>query len=307
MFNEKVVLVTGGTGSFGKAFIRRILTEYTPKKVIVFSRDEFKQSEMARDFAGFENIRFFIGDVRDKDRVKRAFSHVDYVIHAAALKQVPAMEDNPTEAVKTNVIGTMNVVEAAIDCGVEKVVFLSTDKAVNPINLYGATKLTAEKIITAANTYSGNKTKFCCVRYGNVMGSRGSVIPLFRNLAERGIHEFPITDLNMTRFWITLDEAVDLVVFAITHARGGEIFIPNIPSMKITDLARAIDPSCIFKETGIRPGEKVHECLFTNGDTNTIMVDNYHAGSYRATGTFTSDKNRMLTVEEMRRILDDLE
>jgi len=303
MFNEKVVLVTGGTGSFGKAFIRQILTEYTPKKVIVFSRDEFKQSEMAKDFADFENIRFFIGDVRDKDRVRRAFSHVDYVIHAAALKQVPAMEDNPTEAVKTNVIGTMNVVEAAIDCGVEKVVFLSTDKAVNPINLYGATKLTAEKIITAANAYSGNKTKFCCVRYGNVMGSRGSVIPLFRNLAERGIHEFPITDINMTRFWITLDQAVDLVTYAIENAVGGEVFIPHIPSMALTELAKAIDPDCTFKEIGLRPGEKVHECLKLDSEVNAIVV-----GEYLSHKTFTSDTNdKWLTREEMRRMLDDLE
>lgn len=271
MLNGKTILVTGGTGSFGNRFCEKILTEYAPKKVIVYSRDEFKQYKMQEKFREHaDNIRFFLGDIRDKARLHRAFQDVDYVVHAAALKQVPALEYNPTEAVNTNVVGADNIVDAAIDMGVEKVVALSTDKAVNPINLYGATKLVAEKIFIAANAYSGGKVKFSCVRYGNVVGSRGSVIPLFVRFKEQGLKEFPITDERMTRFWITLDQSVDLVLKALEHAEGGEVFIPKIPSMKLTDLAKAISPDCKFKFTGIRPGEKLHESLISSDEARNV-------------------------------------
>jgi UDP-N-acetylglucosamine 4,6-dehydratase len=269
MLKDKKILITGGTGSFGRRFIRRIAGQ-GPTKIIVFSRDEFKQSQMKAEF-DYENIRFFIGDVRDRDRLRRAFSHVDYVIHAAALQQVPALEYCPSEAIQTNVGGAANIIEAALDTGVKKVVNLSTDKAVNPINLYGASKLCAEKLFTAANNYA--RTKFCSVRYGNVIGSRGSIIPLFEKLKERGEKEFPITDLRMTRFWLTLDEAVDLVLFALGTSMGGEIYVPKIPSMKVTDLARTIEPHCSFKEIGIRPGEKLHETLISEDNSNVYLVD----------------------------------
>lgn len=273
MLNGKTILVTGGTGSFGKRFIRRVVTGYSPHKVIIYSRDEFKQYNMQKQFADhIETLRFFLGDVRDKDRLKRAFDGVDYVIHAAALKQVPALEYNPMEAVKTNVIGAENIVDAAIDKGIDKVVALSTDKAVNPVNLYGATKLVAEKIFISANAYSGGKVRFCGVRYGNVMGSRGSVIPLFLNMKKQGIKEFPITDERMTRFWITLDQGVDLVIKALEESRGGETFIPRIPSMKIVDLARAIEPDCTFRFTGIRPGEKLHEGLISVDEARSTKI-----------------------------------
>jgi len=275
MLNDKSILVTGGTGSFGKKFIETVFRRYEPKKVIVLSRDEFKQYEMAKIFPDdkFE-IRYFLGDIRDKARLFRSFEGVDYVVHAAALKQVPALEYNPTEAVKTNVLGADNIVDAAIDAGVEKVVALSTDKAVNPINLYGATKLVAEKIFTAANAYAGGRVKFAAVRYGNVVGSRGSVIPLFQNLKQRKMTEIPITDERMTRFWLTLDQSVALVFRALEKTEGGEIFVPNIPSMKITDLARAIIPNCTFKPTGIRPGEKLHETLVSEDEARgTKIVD----------------------------------
>ena len=264
--NDSVVLITGGTGSLGKALARRLLDNGV-EKLIIFSRDEFKQSEMAKDFTE-PNIRFFIGDVRDKERFIRVCKGVDYVIHAAALKQIPALEYNPTEAIKTNVLGSMNVAEACIDSGVQKCILISTDKAVSPVNLYGATKLTAEKIFLAANSY--NKTKFSFVRYGNVIGSRGSVIPFFQELKRKGIKEFPVTDLEMTRFWITLDEAVDLVLKALRL--DATYLIPVIPSMKITDIARAIEPECTLKEIGIRAGEKLHESLSENYHSNTNSV-----------------------------------
>jgi UDP-N-acetylglucosamine 4,6-dehydratase len=294
MLKGKTVLVTGGTGSFGKAFIRRILDEYEPKKVIVFSRDEFKQSEMAKDF-DYPNIRFFIGDVRDRDRLTRALSNVDYVVHAAALKQVPALEYNPTEAVKTNVNGAMNVIEASLDAGVKKVIALSTDKAVNPVNLYGATKMTAEKLFRAANAYG--HTKFACVRYGNVIASRGSVIPLFQKLSQND-SIIPITDPEMTRFWLTLDEAVNLVLFALTFATGGETYVPHIPSMKVADVARAINPDCTFRTIGIRPGEKLHESLISQDETGVYMVDGgiaqEHIGEYRSdTNDYWMDTEKM--------------
>ncbi|MHC4725630.1 MAG: UDP-N-acetylglucosamine 4,6-dehydratase (inverting) [Planctomycetota bacterium] len=275
MLNGKTILVTGGTGSFGNKFTEKILAEYKPRKVIIYSRDEFKQYQMQKKFFEHKDIlRFFLGNIRDKVRLYRAFEGVDYVIHAAALKQVPALEYNPMEAVKTNIIGADNIVDAAIDKGVKKVIALSTDKAVNPINLYGATKLVAEKIFIASNAYGGRTVKFSSVRYGNVMGSRGSVIPVFMRFKEEGVKEFPITDERMTRFWITLEQSVDLVIKAIEETEGGEVFVPNIPSMKITDLAKAIEPNCTFKFTGIRPGEKLHENLISyNEARNTKKVD----------------------------------
>lgn len=300
MLSNKLILITGATGSFGRHFVKRILAEHNPKKIIVFSRDEFKQSEMKAEL-GDDNIRYFLGDVRDKERLRRAFSHVDYVVHAAALKRVPALEYCPTEAIQTNVVGAMNVVEAALDAGVCKVVSLSTDKAVNPVNLYGASKLCAEKIFTAANAYA--RTKFCSVRYGNVLGSRGSVVPLFLSLREKGIKVFPITDMEMTRFWITLDEAVDLVLFALGASMGGEIFVPRIPSMKVVDVARAISPDCITAETGIRPGEKLHEVLISEDNDNVFLVDGDRIT--KNPPVFRSDTNgRWLTQEELRGIIN---
>jgi len=261
----KVIMITGGTGSFGRVFIRRILEKHNPRKVIVFSRDEYKQYSMQQEFYKYkEKLRFFLGDIRDKDRLYRAFEGVDYIVHAAALKHVPILEYNPIEAVKTNIMGAQNIIDAAIDRGVKKVIALSTDKAVNPINLYGATKLAMEKLLVAANSYAGAKdTCFSVVRYGNVVGSRGSVIPFFKKLVAEGCKELPITDERMTRFWITLDDAVDLVLFALKEAEGGEVFIPYIPSMRIVDLARAICADCKFKFIGIRPGEKLHETLIS--------------------------------------------
>jgi UDP-N-acetylglucosamine 4,6-dehydratase len=259
------LLVTGGTGSFGKKFIEIMMRDFKPNKIIVFSRDELKQHEMR--MSGFDDpsLRFFIGDVRDISRLKRAMRKVDIVIHAAALKQVPSCEYNPFEAVKTNILGAQNIIDAAIDCGVKKVVALSTDKAVNPVNLYGATKLCSEKIFIQGNAYAGvQDTRFSCVRYGNVIGSRGSVIPLFVDQRKKG--EVTITDERMTRFWISLEQAVEVVVKALCHMQGGEIFVPKIPSMKIVDLAEAIAPGCEIKIIGIRPGEKLHEILITEED-----------------------------------------
>ena len=271
-FNEKTVLVTGGTGSFGKAYITNLLSSHNPKKVIVFSRDEMKQFEMRGKFADDPRLRFFIGDIRDKERLLRAFSGVNYIVHAAALKQVDTGEYNPREFILTNVIGSQNVVDAAIDSGVTNVVALSTDKASSPINLYGATKLTADKLFTAANVYGANsKTKFSVVRYGNVMGSRGSIIPLFQELASKGL-PIPVTDLRMTRFWITLDQAVKFVDEAFSEMNGGELFVPRIPSMKITDLVAAIAPNSKIKEIGIRPGEKLHEEMISPDDSRRTVM-----------------------------------
>lgn len=273
MLNDKITLVTGGTGSFGKKFTERVFNNYKPKKLIILSRDEFKQYEMAKTFPDTKYpIRYFLGDIRDKDRLFRAFEGVDYVVHAAALKQVPALEYNPTEAVKTNIVGADNIVDAAIDAGVKKVIALSTDKAVNPINLYGATKLVAEKIFIAANAYAGGRVKFAVVRYGNVVGSRGSVIPLFLKFKEQGIQEIPITDIRMTRFWITLEQGVDLVLTALQESEGGEIFVPKIPSMRIIDVAKAINPDCKFRIVGIRPGEKIHESLISEDELRATKV-----------------------------------
>lgn len=270
MLNNKNILITGGTGSFGKKFLEMIFARYNPNKVIIYSRDEFKQSNMKLEYMNkidMSKVRFFIGDVRDKERLYRAFEGVDYVIHAAAMKQVPTCEYNPFEAIKTNINGAQNVIDAALDRGVKKVVALSTDKAVNPINLYGGTKLVSDKLFIAANAYSGMKgTSFSVVRYGNVAGSRGSVIPIFKNKIDQGESELPITDARMTRFWITLEQGVELVFKALEESRGGETYISKIPSFKITDLAKAMLPNVKLIEIGIREGEKLHEVMITNDD-----------------------------------------
>ncbi|MBR8734767.1 UDP-N-acetylglucosamine 4,6-dehydratase (inverting) [Fusobacterium necrophorum] len=284
MLNGKVILVTGGTGSFGNKFIERVLNECNPKKIIIYSRDEFKQDLMKKNFIakyGVEKskkLRFFIGDVRDKERLYRAFNGVDYVIHAAAMKQVPACEYNPFEAIKTNINGAENIIEAAIDRKVKKVVALSTDKAVNPINLYGGTKLVSDKLFISANAYSGESgTIFSVVRYGNVAGSRGSVIPFFKQLLSQGETELPITDIHMTRFWMVLDEAVDLVLKALEESKGGETFVFKNPSFLIIELAKALNPNGTIKEIGIREGEKIHEVMITRDDANhTYDYGNYY-------------------------------
>lgn len=269
MLNNKSILITGGTGSFGHQFVNYILKNYNPKKIIIYSRDEYKQFIMANEYKEFKDIlRFFIGDVRDESRLKRAMNGVDYVVHAAALKQVPSCEYNPIEAIKTNVNGAVNVINASLDTGVKKVVALSTDKSVNPINLYGGTKLVSDKLFIAANAYSGeNGTVFSIVRYGNVAGSRGSVIPFFDNIIKSGGTKLPITDYRMTRFWISLDEGVKLVIKALEESNGGETFISKIPSFKITDLAQAMLPGCDMPEVGIREGEKLHEIMITTEDS----------------------------------------
>ena len=269
-WRDRTVLVTGGTGSFGRQFVDTVLP-LGPRKLIVFSRDELKQHEMRQKYSDLDpdaRIRYFIGDVRDKSRLMRAFRGVDVVVHAAALKQVPACEYNPIEAVETNIHGARNVIDAAIDCGVQRVMALSTDKAVSPVNLYGATKLVAEKLFVQGNSYSGEGgTRFACVRYGNVVGSRGSVIPLFK--AQRTNGFVTITDNRMTRFWITLDQGVRFVMRCAEQMHGGEVFVPKIPSMRITDLASQVAPSCELRVTGIRPGEKLHELLVSEDEGRT--------------------------------------
>ncbi|MFC1911843.1 UDP-N-acetylglucosamine 4,6-dehydratase (inverting) [Chloroflexota bacterium] len=268
----KTVLVTGGTGSFGQKFAEIVLKEQKPRVIRVFSRGELLQYEMSQKFNGDERLRFFIGDVRDRERVYRAVAGADVIVHAAALKQVPTCEYNPIEAARTNIDGAINVIDAAIDTGVEKVITISTDKAVHPVNLYGATKLVAERLFTQANVYTGAKgSRFSCVRYGNVIGSRGSVVPLFLEQKEKG--EVTITDERMTRFWISLEQGVRFVISCIDKMHGGEIFIPKIPSMKVTDLADAVAPGTEKKITGIRPGEKVHEILLTEEEGR-------HAGEF---------------------------
>lgn len=282
MLNNKSILITGGTGSFGKKFIERILNKYEPKKIIIYSRDEFKQDILRKQLSEkypilISRLRFFIGDVRDKDRLHRAFKGVDYIIHAAAMKQVPVCEYNPFEAIKTNIHGAQNIVDVAIDSGVKKVVALSTDKAVNPINLYGGTKLVSDKLFISANSYSGGTgTIFSVVRYGNVAGSRGSVIPFFQELIKKGANELPITDYEMTRFWITLDEGVDLVFKALKESSGGETYISKIPSFKVTELAKAIKKDIKLKEVGIREGEKLHESMITKDDSRTTYEYEKH-------------------------------
>ena len=279
MLNNKTILITGGTGSFGHHFVNYVLGRYQPKKIIIYSRDEFKQFNMQNAYKEYNDIlRFFIGDVRDKDRIARALNGVDYVIHAAALKQVPACEYNPIEAIKTNINGACNVIDACLDKGVKKVVALSTDKAVSPINLYGSTKMVSDKLFAAANAYSGaDGTKFAVVRYGNVAGSRGSVIPYFQSIIDNGGNELPITDYRMTRFWISLEEGVRLVVKALEESRGGETFISKIPSFKVTDLAQAMLPGCKMPEVGIREGEKLHEVMVSAEDSmRTYEYDKHY-------------------------------
>jgi len=282
MLNNKTILVTGGTGSFGKCFTKYLLDNYEVKKIIIYSRDEFKQWMMENEFRALypekvSKLRFFIGDVRDVERFKRACQGVDYIVHAAALKQVPACEYNPNEAIKTNINGAMNIIEAALDCGVSKVVALSTDKAVNPVNLYGGTKLVSDKLFIAANAYAGEKdVNFSIVRYGNVAGSRGSIIPFFKSIIEDGGDTLPITDYRMTRFWISLTQGVELVIKALTEAKGGETFISKIPSFKVTDLAEAMCPGIKTKEIGIRPGEKLHEIMVTTEDSYTTYEYDKH-------------------------------
>ncbi len=277
MFNDQVILITGGTGSFGKQAIRTLLSRYKPKKLIVLSRDELKQFEMQQQFND-PCMRYFLGDVRDQERLKQAFYGVDYVIHAAALKQVPAAEYNPTECIKTNIDGAENVIAAAIQNNVKKVIALSTDKAANPINLYGATKLVSDKLFVAANSLAGGRTtRFSVVRYGNVVGSRGSVLPFFRKLLADGATELPITDTRMTRFWITLPEGVDFVIKSFERMRGGELFVPKIPSIRMTDLAESLAPGMPHKIVGIRPGEKVHEIMCPVDDAHqTLEFDSHY-------------------------------
>ncbi|OGJ56920.1 UDP-N-acetylglucosamine 4,6-dehydratase (inverting) [Candidatus Peribacteria bacterium RIFCSPHIGHO2_01_FULL_54_22] len=313
------VLITGGTGSFGKKFCEVALRELRPKKIIIFSRDELKQHDMRND--GFDDpcMRYFIGDVRDRDRLMRAMNGVDVVIHAAALKHVPACEYNPFEAVKTNIIGAQNIVNAALDAGVKNVLALSTDKAVNPVNLYGATKLVAEKIFTQGNSYVGfGNTHFACVRYGNVVGSRGSVVPLF--MKQRDTGTVTVTDARMTRFWITLDQGVRFVIDCLQKMHGGEVFVPKIPSMKITDLAKVVAPDCMMKTVGIRPGEKLHEVLLSTDEArHTVEYDDsfviqpetpsWGEGSLPESNVpegfqYASDANKeWLTVEKLREMI----
>ncbi|MBK9446924.1 MAG: UDP-N-acetylglucosamine 4,6-dehydratase (inverting) [Betaproteobacteria bacterium] len=276
MFNDASILITGGTGSFGKQYVKTLLRRYKPKRIIVFSRDELKQFEMQQDFS-HESMRYFIGDVRDKERLMMAMRGVDYVIHAAALKQVPAAEYNPMECIKTNIHGAENVIQAALDCGVQKVIALSTDKAANPINLYGATKLCSDKLFVAANHLAGERnTRFAVVRYGNVVGSRGSVVPFFRSLINKGAAELPVTDMRMTRFWITLQQGVDFVLKNFERMRGGEVFVPKIPSVRVPDLAKALASEMPIKIIGIRPGEKLHEIMCPLDDSHLTLEFHDH-------------------------------
>ena len=332
MFKDKTILVTGGTGSFGKCFTKYMLDHYDVKKIIIYSRDEFKQWMMDNEFKNYhkgyeKKLRFFIGDVRDLERLKRACYGVDYIVHAAALKQVPACEYNPNEAIKTNINGAMNVIDAALDCGVKRVVALSTDKAVNPVNLYGGTKLVSDKLFIAANAYAGTKDiNFSIVRYGNVAGSRGSVIPFFHNIIKNGGTELPITDYRMTRFWISLTQGVELVIKALQEANGGETFISKIPSFKITDLAEAMLPGCEKPEVGIREGEKLHEIMVTKEDSMTTLEYDHHFIVYPqmvwnekqkplpggkkvpAGFAYSSDQNtEWLTVDEIRERLKTID
>lgn len=290
MFNNKSILITGGTGSFGKQFVKTLLEFYQPKRLIIYSRDELKQFEMEQDFHG-DCMRYFIGDVRDCDRLIQAMNGVDYVIHAAALKQVPAAEYNPMECIKTNIHGAENVIHAALVNNVEKVIALSTDKAANPINLYGATKLASDKLFVAANNVTGgHKTRFSVVRYGNVVGSRGSVVPFFRKLITQGADSLPITDVRMTRFWITLQQGVDFVLKNFARMHGGEIFVPKIPSVRITDLATSMAPELPQTIVGIRPGEKIHEVMCPSDDSHLALEFHDHF-ILRPTITFTDWAN----------------
>lgn len=330
MLEGKSILVTGGTGSFGKKFIKTILLNHPEiTRIVIFSRDEYKQFEMQNmaEFKDYKDkLRFFIGDVRDKERLYRALEGIDMVVHAAALKQVPACEYNPFEAVKTNVLGAQNVIDACIDKGVKKVVALSTDKACAPVNLYGATKLCSDKLFIQGNAYSGPYgTKFSVVRYGNVAGSRGSVIPFFYKLVKDGAKELPITDMKMTRFWLKLEQAVEMVITALENMHGGELYVKKIPSMRMPDLAKAIAPNLAIKEVGIRPGEKIHEQMIAPADArNTIDLGEYfvilpqierkdisefykNAKKVPEDFEYNSGNNeRWLTIEEMRKLISEI-
>jgi UDP-N-acetylglucosamine 4,6-dehydratase/5-epimerase len=320
-WSEQEVLITGGTGSFGKKFVEIMLGEYHPSRLVIFSRDELKQHDMRASGLDHSSLRYFIGDVRDPRRLQRAFSGITVVVHAAALKQVPACEYNPFEAIQTNIMGGRNVIDAAIDNGVGRVLALSTDKAVNPVNLYGATKLCAEKVFVQANAYAGaQETRFSCARYGNVVGSRGSVIPVFQEQRKRG--KITITDPRMTRFWLTLEQGVRFVVRAIEQMHGGEIFVPKIPSMRLVDLAEAVAPGCAVECIGIRPGEKLHEVLLSEDEArNTVELDDMYviqpthpwwkgANWVHAKGVpqgfrYTSDGNeRWLTNEQLQELIE---
>lgn len=311
-FNDKNILITGGTGSFGQKFARYILENYEPKRIIIYSRDELKQFEMSNlpAFKDQKALRFFIGNVRDISRLELAMRDVDYVIHAAALKQVPAAEYNPTECIKTNIDGAMNVTRAAINMNVKKVIALSTDKAANPINLYGATKLASDKLFTAANNMSGSDgPRFSVVRYGNVVGSRGSVVPFFRKLVDQGVEALPITDTRMTRFWITLDKGVELVIKGFGRMQGGEIFVPKIPSMRVVDLAKAIAPDIPQEVIGIRPGEKLHEvmCPKDNAFETLEFHDHYVIKPTTHQFDIDVDYNKNLLGETGTPVADDFE
>ncbi len=334
MLNNKSILITGGTGSFGKKFVEMIFAQYNPKRIVIYSRDEFKQFTMQHEFQDkltkeqMNKLRFFIGDVRDKERLYRAFKGIDLVIHAAAMKQVPTCEYNPFEAIKTNIHGAQNIIDAALDCGVKKVVALSTDKAVNPLNLYGGTKLVSDKLFVSANAYSGEDgTVFSVVRYGNVAGSRGSVIPFFKKLLVEGRTTLPITDYRMTRFWITLEQGVELVFKALEESRGGETYISKIPSFKITDLAKAMNPNGNIEEIGIREGEKLSELMIPADEArNTYEYEDHYIiypqfnwwnkkGYFKECGTRVKDNfeydssnnTEWLTVEQLREAIKELE
>jgi UDP-N-acetylglucosamine 4,6-dehydratase/5-epimerase len=321
ILSRKSILVTGGTGSFGRAFVRRVLAEHDPARVVILSRDELKQYEFAAELDHDSRVRFFIGDVREPERLWRAFDGIELVVHAAALKQVPAAEYNPFEATKTNIHGAQNVIDAALDRHVERVIALSTDKASSPINLYGATKLVSDKLFVAANAYAGAKTtRFAVVRYGNVVGSRGSVIPFFERMAQTGV--LPITDERMTRFWITLDQGVDFVIAMLGRMHGGELFVPKIPSMRIIDLARAIAPEARLDFVGIRPGEKLHEQMISVDDARRTVdagsfyvvtpdADWWDERAWASVGrvpegfSYTSDTNpEWLSMEQLRTLID---
>jgi len=324
-WSDQVVLVTGGTGSFGRKFVQVMLDEYQPTKIIVFSRDELKQHEMRVSGFDHPSLRYFIGDVRDQQRLKRAMHGVDIVVHAAALKQVPACEYNPLEAIKTNILGSSNVIEAALDAGVDKVMALSTDKAVNPINLYGTTKLAAEKLFIQSNAYAaGTETRFSCTRYGNVVGSRGSVVPIF--LKQRSSGKLTITDLRMTRFWLTLEQGVRFVIRCVEQMRGGEVFVPKIPSTRIADLAKIIAPEAELEVIGIRPGEKLHEVLINEDEArSTVELEDmfvvqptaalWFGRDWQDQGRFLEDGFRYasetnpdwLTVDQMRELVSSLD
>ncbi|OGO28905.1 MAG: UDP-N-acetylglucosamine 4,6-dehydratase (inverting) [Chloroflexi bacterium RBG_16_54_18] len=324
-WSDQVVLVTGGTGSFGKKFVQVMLDEYQPVKIIVFSRDELKQHEMRVSGFDHPSLRYFIGDVRDQQRLKRAMHGVDIVVHAAALKQVPACEYNPLEAIKTNILGSSNVIEAALDAGVDKVMALSTDKAVNPVNLYGTTKLAAEKLFVQSNAYAaGTATRFSCTRYGNVVGSRGSVIPIF--MKQRNSGKLTITDLRMTRFWLTLEQGARFVIRCVEQMHGGEVFVPKIPSTRIADLAKVIAPEAELEVIGIRPGEKLHEVLINEDEArSTVELDDMFVVQPTAAlwfGRDWQDQGRLLedgyrytsetnpdwlTVDQMRELVSTLD